>query len=127
MASSVTPAAPYARPGACKRVVTEVPAGLADERDDAVVLGELEAAPAAAQPSCREHGFALKADQRPAVAARKQAKSSGAAHRVTDRSAWAAFTSRAPVNQGERGHGPSLARAHKKANRRTGELTKSQY
>ena len=98
---------------------------LADERDDAVVLGKLKAAPASAQPSCREHGFALETDQRPAVAAREQPQAPGTAHRLTDQFAWAASAHHATVDYGERGHGRSLVRAHKKAARTTGELDKS--
>jgi hypothetical protein len=113
-----------------QRTRTELPprsnlADLADERDDAAVVRELQAAPAPARPIGREHRFAVEAGKRPAVTRGNQPQLPGATHSVADAFAWAASTSRATMNQGKSSHARSFARGHKKTTRPTREFGKS--
>ena len=100
-------------------------ADLADKRDDAAVVGELQAAPAPAQPIGREHRFALEADKRPAVTRGNQPQLAEATHSIADAFERAASTPHTTVNQGKSSHGRSFARGHKKATRPTREFGKS--
>ena len=100
-------------------------ADLADKRDDAAVVGELQAAPAPAQPIGREHRFALEADKRPAVTRGNQPQLAEATHSIADAVERAASTPHTTVNQGKSSHGGSFARGHKKATRPTREFGKS--
>lgn len=100
-------------------------AELADERDDAAAVGELQAAAAPAQPIGREHRFALEADERPAITRGNQPQLPGAAHSVANAFVWAGATPHATVNQGKSSHRRSFARLHKNATRPTREFGKS--
>jgi hypothetical protein len=100
-------------------------ADLADKRDDAAVVGELQAAPAPAQPIGREHRFTLEADKRPAVSRGNQPQLPEATHSIGDAFERAALTPHTTVNQGKSSHGRSFARGHKKATRPTREFGKS--
>lgn len=110
------------------RTRTELPRphfeDLADERNDAVVVRELQAGPAPAQPIGREHRFALEADKRPAVTRGHQPQLPGATHSVADAFVGAVSTQHATVNQGKSSHGCSFARGYKRATRPTREFGK---